>query len=168
MSKDTCTDTFFFDQIIDQALNFLLCKKWVHSTTYLSISQCYSCVFIMYTSGNKRRRGKDKIAKVALYVSSCLPRPYSLYVPWVHTLESSNHVFCMEMVSKIHTRPDQLHVGKVCIDWKDWGWETQTPSSNNTSDATTKFWYPLGLGWTYNLKIYKKKIHHIYRWSLIL
>ena len=32
----------------------------------------------MYTSGNKRRRGKDKIAKVALYVSSCLPRPYSL------------------------------------------------------------------------------------------
>ena len=93
----------------------LLCTTTCYVLS-IYISLCYSCVFIMYTSGNKRRRGKDKIAKVALYVSSCLPRPYSPYVPWVHTLESSNHVFCMEMVSKIHTRPDQLHVGKVCID----------------------------------------------------
>ena len=84
--------------------------------SYLSISHCAILVFLLCIQVETRGGGKDKIAKVALYVSSCLPRPYSLYVPWVQTLESSNHVFCMEMVSKIHTRPDQLHVGKVCID----------------------------------------------------
>ena len=46
--------------------------------SYLSISHCAILVFLLCIQVETRGGGKDKIAKVALYVSSCLPRPYSL------------------------------------------------------------------------------------------